>query len=87
MTTDKRMLQPYDIVVINVDYEDAEVAGKRGHVIGMVEGDDIAVFVYDVERVWCMKASDVAATGARDDIAASSRGAPVRVSSTGDILD
>lgn len=80
------MLQPYDIVVINADYEDAEVAGKRGHIIGMVEGDDIAVFVYDIERVWCMKACDVTATGVRDDIAANVRGAPVRVSSKGDVL-
>lgn len=81
------MLQPYDIVVINPDYVDQEVAGKRGHIIGMVEGGDIAVFVYDCERVWCMTASDVTATGARDDIAANSRGAPLRVSSTGDVLD
>jgi hypothetical protein len=87
MTTDKRMLQPYDIVVINKDYDDAEVAGKRGHIIGMVEGDDIAVFVYDIERVWCMKASDVTATGARDEFAANFRGTPIRVSSTGDVLD
>lgn len=81
------MLQPYDIVVINADYVDAEVAGKRGHIIGMVEGDDIAVFVYDIERVWCMKASDVTATGVRDAIAANVRGAPIRVSMKGEVLD
>ena len=81
------MLQPYDIVVINADYEDADVAGKRGHVIGMVEGDDIGVFVYDVERVWCMKASDVTATGARDTEAEHGRGSAIRVSASGDVLD
>ena len=81
------MLQPYDIVVINPDHVDQEVAGKRGHVIGMVEGDDIAVFVYDIERVWCMTASDVSATGLRDDIAANSRGAPIQVSAKGELLD
>lgn len=80
------MMQPYDIVVINADYGDKEVAGRRGHVIGMVEGDDIAVFVYDIERVWCMKACDVTATGARDDIAANTRGTPIRVSSKGEML-
>jgi len=56
------MLQPYDIVVIKAEYEDAEVASQRGHIIDMVEGDEIAVFVYEFEHVWCMKASDVSAT-------------------------
>ena len=81
------MLQPYDIVVINADYDDTEVAGRRGHIIGMVEGDDIAVYVYDIEGVWCMKVADVTSTGVRDDIAANARGKPIRVSSKGDLID
>ena len=81
------MLQPYDIVVINADYEDAEVAGKRGHVIGMVEGDDIGVFVYDVQRVWCMKITDVTPTGERDELTANERGPSIRVSVKGEVLD
>ena len=81
------MLSEYDIVIINADYEDGEVAGMRGHIIGMVECDAIGVFVYDLERVWCMTAADVTPTGERDAQAAQSRGAPIRVSVRGEVLD
>lgn len=60
------MLAPFDIVIIKSEYADREVAGRRGYVIGMVEGDDIGVFVYDVERVWCLKMADVTPAGERD---------------------
>jgi hypothetical protein len=81
------MLSEYDIVIINPDYADCEAAGKRGHVIGMVEGDGIGVFVYDMECVWCMTVADVTPTGERDTEAAQSRGAPIRVSVRGEVLD
>lgn len=81
------MLAPYDIVIINSEYADPEVAGKRGHVIGMVEGDDIGVFVYDVQRVWCLKTTDVTPVGERDVVAERERGSPLRVSAKGELLD
>ena len=58
-----KAMSEYDIVTINSDFADRDAAGKRGHIIGLVEGDDIGVFVYDVARVWCMKAQDVTPTG------------------------
>ncbi|PPC86669.1 MAG: hypothetical protein CTY31_13085 [Hyphomicrobium sp.] len=82
------MLREFDIVVIATDFEDAEVRGKRGHIIGQVCTDDIGVFVYDIERVWCMSPRDVTPTGERDDEAERARqGAPViRVNSKGEIV-
>lgn len=81
-------LSPYDIVVINSDFEDAEVSGKRGHVIGEVTESQIAVFVYDVERVWCLHPDDVRTTGERDHDAEENRGrTPIRVNIRGEIVD
>lgn len=85
------MLATYDIVTVNGDFEDREIAGRRGYIIGMVEGDDIAVFVYEVERVWCLQAFDVTPTGERDTDAQAeaeaARRMVVRVSSKGELLD
>jgi hypothetical protein len=80
------MLKPYDVVVINSDYEDAEVAGKRGTIIGLVESDQIGVFVYDENRVWCLHPRDVAVTGERDTHTEPSLGTAIRVNSKGEVL-
>ena len=75
------VLKAFDIVRIKADYEDAEVRGKTGYVIGLVEAEQIGVFVYDVERVWCLHPSDVTATGQYDRAAAEATpAAPIRVS-------
>lgn len=82
-------LNTYDIVTINTvfDDEDVDVSGKRGYVIGAVEGDDIAVFIYDLERVWCMTAQDVTSTGEIDVEARDApRGRSIRVNSKGEIV-
>lgn len=85
------MLRTYDIVRFRGDFEDAEVAGKRGHVIGAVEADQIAVFVYDVERVWCCHPRDVVVTGERDHRAEAeaeaARSLRIRVNQKGEVLD
>lgn len=81
------MLTQYDIVTIRPDYPDADVSGRRGYVIGRVEGEDLAVFVYDLERVWCLVRSDVTPEGTRDLAAERDRGTPIRVSVRGEILD
>lgn len=83
-------LRTYDIVTITTSFDDADVdvRGKRGYVIGAVDGDDIAVFIYDLEQVWCMTAHDVTPTG---DIDTEARDAPraqsIRVNSKGEIVD
>lgn len=82
-------LRTYDIVTINTRFDDVDidVSGKRGYVIGAVEGDDIAVFVYDLERVWCMTAQDVTPTGEIDTEARDApRGPSIRVNSKGEIV-
>ncbi|MCB1485538.1 MAG: immunity protein 31 [Hyphomicrobiaceae bacterium] len=83
------MLRTYDIVVISPDCVDDEVAGQRGYVIGLVEKDQIGVFVYAAERVWCLHPDEVTATGTRDEEAAAHAGSGgvIRVSATGDVLD
>lgn len=80
-------LSPYDVVIIASDFEDIEVRGKRGHVIGEVSQESIAVFVYDLERVWCMLPSDVTATGERDTDAQNDRGPVIRVNQSGEVID
>ncbi|HPG89550.1 MAG TPA: hypothetical protein PLD46_07840 [Hyphomicrobium sp.] len=83
-------LRTYDIVTINTAFDDVDidVSGKRGYIIGAVEDDAIAVFIYDLERVWCMTASDVTPTG-KIDLAArdAPRGPSIRVNSKGEIVD
>lgn len=81
-------LRTYDIVTIKTAFDDIdEVRGKRGYVIGAVEGDDIAVFIYDLERVWCMTAHDVTPTGEIDvEARDASRGPSIRVNSKGEIV-
>ena len=81
------MLKPFDIVVINSDYEDAEVRSTRGHIIGEVTRDQIGVFVYNLERVWCMHPRDVTATGEIDVAARDEpRGPAIRVNSKGEVI-
>jgi len=80
-------LSPYDVVVIAPDFEDAEVCGKRGHIIGEVTPEQIGVFVYDLERVWCLHPDDVRMTGERDIAARDHRGSPIRVNTYGEIVD
>ena len=81
------MLQPYDIVTIKDDSLCTEIRGCRGYVISAVESDaDIGVFIYELERVWCVAQGDVVATGARDEAARDNRGSPIRVSATGEVL-
>lgn len=80
-------LSPFDVVVITSDFEDAEVRCKRGYVIGKVTDTQIGVFVYDLERVWCLHPRDVKATGERDLDAQENRGAPIRVNEHGEIVD
>ena len=80
-------LSPFDVVVITSDFEDAEVRGKRGYVIGEVTEIQIGVFVYDAERVWCLDPRDVKATGERDRDAQKNRGAVIRVNEHGEIID
>ena len=82
-------LRPYDIVTIDTVFDDGDidVSGKRGYVIGAVEGDDIAVFIYDLERVWCMTAQDVTPTGEIDvDARDAPRGPSIRVNTKGEIV-
>ena len=82
-------LSTYDIVTIKTRFDDVDedVSGKRGYVIGAVEGDDIAVFIYDIERVWCMTAHDVTPTGEIDVEARDApRGASIRVNTKGEIV-
>lgn len=80
-------LSPFDVVVITSDFEDVEVRGKRGYVIGEVTEIQIGVFVYDLERVWCLNPRDVEATGERDRDAQENRGASIRVNEHGEIID
>ena len=80
-------LSPFDIVSITSDFEDAEVRGKRGYIIGEVTETQIAVFVYDVERVWCLRPGEVKATGQQDLDAQKNRGDPIRVNQHGEIVD
>lgn len=82
-----RELSPFDVVVITSDFEDAEVRGKRGYVIGEVTEIQIGVFVYDLERVWCLNPRDVKATGERDRDAEQTRGSPIRVNQHGEIVE
>lgn len=81
------MLRTYDIVTVNTDFEDEEIRGKRGYIIGQVSGDDIGVFVYDIERVWCLVANDVTPTGEIDVEARDALCLPsIRVNSKGEIV-
>ncbi|MEQ1651698.1 MAG: hypothetical protein ABL897_04345 [Hyphomicrobium sp.] len=81
------MLKPFDIVVINSGYEDAEVRGARGHIIGEVCSDQIGVFVYGIERVWCLHPREVTATGDVDVAARDEpRGPSIRVNSKGEVI-
>lgn len=83
-------LRTYDIVTITTRFDDTDVdvCGKRGYIIGAVEGDDIAVFIYDLERVWCMTAHDVTPTGEIDIEARDApRPAAIRVNSKGEIVE
>jgi hypothetical protein len=79
-------LSPYDVVVIASDFEDEEVRGKRGHILGEVTPTQIAVFVYDLERVWCLHPDDVRKTGERDIEAQEDRGPVIRVNQHGEIV-
>lgn len=79
-------LATFDVVVIAPDFEDEEVRGKRGYLIGEVTPTGLAVFVYDLERVWCLHPNDVRRTGERDIEAESYRGPVIRVNSRGEIV-
>jgi len=81
------VLRTYDIVTVNASFEDEEIRGRRGYVIGEVQADQIGVFVYDIERVWCLHPNDVTATGEIDIEARDKpRGAAIRVNSKGEIV-
>lgn len=80
------MLRPYDIVVVNQDVDDEDIRGLEGYVIGEVSSEQIGIFVYERERVWCLHPSCVRATGASDEAARRDRGAPLRVNSKGEII-
>ena len=80
------MLRPYDIVVVNQDVDDEDIRGLEGYVIGEVSAEQIGVFVYKQERVWCLHPSSVRAIGASDEGARRERGAPLRVNSKGEII-
>jgi len=80
------MLKTYDIVVVSPVFEDVEVAGKRGYVISDVTPDQVGVFIYEPERVWCLHPDDVSATGEVDSEARDAPRVTIRVSSRGDIV-
>ncbi len=80
------MLKPYDIVVVSPAFKDAQIAGKRGYVISDVTPDQVGVFMYDDERVWCLHPRDVSATGEIDTHARDAPRVTIRVSSKGEIL-
>jgi hypothetical protein len=82
------VLRTYDIVTVKETFDDAEIRGKRGYIIGKVEGKEIAVFIYDIERVWCLHADDVIATGEYDYEAEDDRAhaIAIRVDSKGEII-
>ncbi|AGK57547.1 hypothetical protein HYPDE_29358 [Hyphomicrobium denitrificans 1NES1] len=80
-------LLPFDVVVIASDFEDEDVRGKRGHIIGEVTPTEVGVFVYDLERVWCLHPNDVRTTGGRDIEAQNYRGPVIRVNRHGEIVD
>ncbi|MGL4397952.1 MAG: hypothetical protein ACRCS9_15545 [Hyphomicrobium sp.] len=81
-------MQPFDVIVINAGYEDAAVRGKRGYIIGLVEADQIGVYVYEVAGVWCLHPRDVTPTGTRDEAAAMDRrnSASIRVNGKGEVI-
>jgi hypothetical protein len=79
-------LAPFDVVVIAPDFEDQEVRGKRGHIIGEVTPTQVGVFVYDLARVWCLHPGDVRITGERDIEAQKDRGPVIRVNNRGEII-
>ena len=81
------MLRPFDIVTIAANIGDAEIRGRRGYVIGEVTSDQCGVFVYGIERVWCLTPRDVVPTGDRDEAACNERAPPIRVSRFGEVLD
>jgi hypothetical protein len=81
------MLQPFDIVTISEDFEDPEVRGKRAFIMGEVTPDQCGVFVYDLERVWCLEPRFVTATGTREDPANYWTSPSIRVSTHGEVLD
>jgi hypothetical protein len=81
------VLRPYDIVIVNSGCEDDEIRGRLGYVIGEVQAVQIGVFVYDIERVWCLHPGDVTATGEIDSEARDGpRGPAIRVNSKGEIV-
>lgn len=81
------MLAAFEIVVVRDDYGDADARGARGYIIGAVTSDQIGVYLYDQQRVWCLHPDDVIPTGVIDTIARDEpKGAPLRVSSNGEVL-
>ena len=81
-------LKEYDIVVVGPD--DPEYAGRRGHVLGEVTADQVAVFFEDMPYgagLVCMHPDAVTATG--EVLPQDQRPDPnlrIRVSSKGEVL-
>ncbi len=57
------MLKTFDIVTVKPDAADADIRKLRGHIVSAIEPDQIGVFIYGLERVFCVHPDDVIATG------------------------
>lgn len=78
---------PYARVRILDTDPDAEIRGRAGHVVGLSDPEQVAVFIDGLERVWCVHPDHVVATGGF--LPETERPDPnrrIRVSAKGDIL-
>ncbi len=83
----KSVLEAYDIVEIKSEVAEVEIRGRRGHIVGAVDADQIGVFVHGLERVWCLHPNDVAPTGERlPDDQQPDPAVIVRVSQKGEVI-
>jgi hypothetical protein len=80
------MLRPFDIVTVADNAADPEIRGQKGYIIGEVTSEQCAVFLYALERVWCLSPHEVTRTGEIDGEARDYRGPRLRVSPKGEVL-
>jgi len=79
--------EPYALVHILDTDPDPGIHGRTGHVVGLSDPKQVAVFIDGLERVWCVHPDHVMATGGF--LPETERPDPnrrIRVSAKGDIL-